>query len=83
MVLDMVKDAGFDPEVAERVIMCESGWKTTASHHNLNGTWDIGLWQINDIHGLPLETRQDPVKSTQFAIKLLNSNRSWNHWVCY
>ena len=82
-VLWRVKEAGFDPYIAKRVIQCESSWKIDVVHINLNGTKDVGLWQINDIHGLSIEERQDPYRATLYAIKLLKSSRSWGHWVCY
>jgi len=82
-VLNRIEEEGFDRERMNRIIMCESGWKPTAKHLNDNGTWDYGLFQINDVHGLSVEDRMDIYKSTEFAIKLLNSKRGFNHWVCF
>mgnify|MGYP001576213828 CR=1 FL=1 len=82
-VLAMVTQAGFNSQTAYKVILCESGWNPQAKHYNPNGTWDIGLWQINDVHGMTWEQRMDPIMATQAAINLLRSPRSWNHWVCY
>lgn len=28
----------------------ESRWQTDAKHKNRNGTWDLGLFQINSVH---------------------------------
>lgn len=81
-VLNRIEEEGFDRERMDRIIMCESGWKPTAKHLNDNGTWDYGLFQINDVHGLSIADRIDIKKSTEFTITLLKSVRSWNHWVC-
>ena len=82
-VLRRVEKVGFNADVIDDIITCESGWRHEATHLNKNGTKDIGLWQINDIHGLSVEDRMDIYKSTEFAIKLLNSKRGFNHWVCF
>ena len=82
-VLCRIQEAGFDPVIANKVITCESGWNPNAIHVNRNNTRDIGLWQVNDVHGLSTEDRKDIYMSTEFAIQLLKSSRSWTHWVCY
>ena len=82
-VLRMVEMAGFDPVVADKIITCESNYKPEAIHINKNDTKDVGIWQINDVHGLSVEERMDPYLSTVYAIRLMESSRSWEHWVCY
>lgn len=83
-VLAMVAEAGFDVVIADRIIRCESGYNPMARNDkNLNGSNDVGLWQINSIHGLSNEARMDPVRSTQFAITLMQSKRGYGHWVCF
>ena len=74
---------GLSWAVAERVLNCESGWNEKAVGDNLNGTKDVGLWQINDIHGLTDEERKDPHVSTSYAIKLIKSDIGFKHWACY
>lgn len=82
-VLNRVEEAGFSPKTANRVINCESGWKTDS--HNWNDPFggSHGIWQLNGVHGLSMEDMLDPYKSTEKAIELLKSTRSWNHWSCY
>lgn len=87
-VLNEVEKAGFSPALADTLITCESGWNPNAKHWNpptptRPGTWDVGLWQINDVHGMSVEERLDPYKNTGMAIQLLKSKRSWKHWVCF
>lgn len=82
-VLCRIQEEGFSPVTANKVIQCESGWNNQATHTNTNGSTDSGLWQINSIHtSLSEAEKKDIYKSTEFAIVLLKSNRSWNHWVC-
>lgn len=86
-VLNKVSEAGFDTVLADKIVNCESGWNVGARHWNpptptRPGSWDIGLFQINDVHGMSIEDRLDPYKNTEMAIELLKSKRSWNHWVC-
>lgn len=61
-------------DVAERMAalaLQESGFETTAIHHNRNGTDDLGLYQTNSIHLARLgQTRQsimDPCESSRAA----------------
>ena len=83
MVLGMVERAGFDPKVADKILICESNYRSEAIHINKNGTRDVGIWQINDEHGLSTEERMDPYLSTLYAIELMRSSRSYGHWVCF
>ena len=80
-VLAMLVEENIDPVKAERVIFCESSWNPKAVNHNRNGSNDMGLWQINSVHNLPDEVRLSPVKSTEFAIKLIKK-KGFQPWVC-
>ena len=78
----------FSFAIIDSLIDCESGWNPQAKHWNpptptRPGSWDVGLWQINDIHGLSVEDRMDVYKSTEYAIKLMTSTTGLSHWVCY
>lgn len=39
-----------DPDLARKIIACESSRKPYAINHNKNGTTDYSFWQINSIH---------------------------------
>lgn len=80
-VLVMLSDAGIDTAKAERIIFCESSWNPRATNLNRNGSNDKGLWQLNSVHGLSDEVRLDPIKSTEFAIKLIKK-QGFKPWVC-
>ena len=81
MVLGMVEEAGFNPKIADKVILAESGWNLKARGDKNKS---LGLWQIHQpAHPIGEVCAFDPICSTEYAIKLLNSNRSWNHWTAY
>ncbi len=74
------------------VIKCESHFRQYDSnnkiltHHNENGTIDIGIAQLNSVHfeeakkmGIDINTTEGNLK---FARYLLESKRGINHWVC-
>lgn len=47
------RTAGFpegDVPTAAAIAMAESGGKPYATHRNVNGTTDYGVWQINSVH---------------------------------
>jgi len=80
LLLGMIEEAGFDPKTAYRVVQCESGWNPNAIGDS-GKSW--GLWQIHQpSHNLG-PASFDPILSTEYAIKLLRSSRSWEHWSCY
>lgn len=81
IILDHAEIYGVDAQMALAVARCESGFKTDAINTNKDGTRDIGLWQINDVHGLSWEFKTDPVKSTRWAMPQLKKNPKI--WVCY
>ncbi len=52
--------------------------KTNTKRKNKNGTYDVGIAQINDVHikNKKKDFRKNPNKSIQFAVKLLQ--KYWN-----
>ena len=80
-VLEMIRKAGFDPKVADKVVQCESQWQPLAIGDNGES---LGLWQIHQpAHPIGEACAFDPVCSTNYAIKLINSRRGFTHWTCY
>jgi hypothetical protein len=52
---------------------------------NTNGTFDVGLFQINDVHSkrISRQDRLDFEKNIKFAYKLRAEQGNWNAWsVC-
>ena len=50
IVLNMVEDAKLNKYEVWSIINCESHWQADAISINTNGTYDVGLWQINSVH---------------------------------
>jgi hypothetical protein len=54
-----------------------------AINWNRNGTWDFGLWQVNQIHGYSKEQLKDFRFNTKVAYKIFkNAGYSFSPWTC-
>lgn len=62
---------------------CESGLRADALNKNKNGTFDIGIGQINDVHAKRISRadRMDFKKNIDF-IYTLYQEQGLNPWVC-
>lgn len=75
----------FEPEgrnVAVRALACfisESGLRPKAVGVNNNGTNDVGVAQINSIHGMSTEARMDYKKNIDKAYTIYK-RRGWGAW---
>lgn len=56
--------------IMEDIAYCESKLKANAVGKNRNGTIDVGVFQINSIHGQKTKDMLDPDKNIAFAKKL-------------
>jgi len=55
----------------------------TQINWNKNGTWDYGLWQINQIHGYTQKQLSDWKLNTDVAYKIyLKAGKSFSPWSC-
>jgi len=74
-----------DTEITKIIatMKCESGLKADSINKNSNGTFDIGVGQINDVHSkrISREDRMDFVKNIDF-IYTLYQEQGLNPWVC-
>lgn len=63
---------------------CEnSKLNPTAINWNKNGTWDYGVWQINQIHGYTQEELSDPYFNTRVAHKIYKAwGNTFSAWTC-
>jgi hypothetical protein len=61
------------------IARCESGLRPAAVHYNRNGTWDAGLFQINQIHGIPKAQLLNPSVNARYAYQLYvkQGTRPW------
>jgi hypothetical protein len=66
-----------------KVMKCESGLRADAINKNTNGTYDLGVGQINDVHNkrISREDRLNFVKNIDFIYKLYQE-QGLNPWVC-
>jgi hypothetical protein len=69
---------------AVSIIQCESGWNQYAINKNTDGSFDTGLWQINNkIHGKSITRGEtfDVEISTKYAMELYKKH-GWKVWIC-
>ncbi len=82
-VLNEVKKAGLNIKEAEIIINCESRWQPDAIGVNKNGSYDVGLWQINSIHkNMTNAEKMDYKTATKWAIDKRLKDGSWRAWSC-
>jgi hypothetical protein len=69
-----------DPELITRIAKAESNLNSKAIGYNTNGTKDVGLLQINDIHNLSMECRLDIHCNLEHAMIMMQSQGTtpWN-----
>lgn len=64
----------------------ESGLNPNAYNWNTNNTADVGLFQINDVHGMSVEDRQNPYKNIDKALSIFegrgNNFSAWYSPYC-
>ena len=65
------------------VAMGESSCVPNALHHNSNGSWDAGLWQINSIHGYTQAWLFVPQNNANAAWQISTRGTNWTPWVVY
>jgi hypothetical protein len=64
------------------IISCESRWNKMAINKNRDGSFDLGLWQINEkYHSIGRDCSFDVYCSTRYAMKLYQE-QGWTPWVC-
>ncbi len=82
-VLNEIAKAGLSTKEADIIITCESRWKPDAIGVNKNGSYDVGLWQINSIHkNITNAGKMDYKEATKWAIDKRLKDGSWRAWSC-
>ena len=69
-------------EEALRIATCESNLRPTARGVNNNGTVDVGLFQINSVHGVSERFLTNPITNTMVAKEIYDGRGNWSAWVC-
>lgn len=83
-VLYMIKEAGLDVELAEKIVQHESWWQEDNTHINKDGSRDRGLWMISEVwHPEVTDScAYDYYCSTLQAIRIWKE-RGPQEWVAY
>ena|SRR3990167_196017 len=83
-VLIMVRNAGLDAELADRIIQHESWWDPNNTHVNKDGTRDRGLWMFHEVFHAEVSDAcaYDWFCSTKEAIRVWKE-RGPQEWVAY
>jgi hypothetical protein len=78
-------ESNYDIMAMIRLAKCESGMRPDALNKNTNGTFDVGLLQINDVHSKRISRtdRMNFEKNIRFAYKLHQEQGSFNAWSCW
>lgn len=71
-----------DPKTALAIAKAESGMRADAKNINRNGSNDVGIFQINSIHGHSIEERLDPIENIRMAREIYE-RRGWEAWSAY
>lgn len=76
--------AGFNEQsvVAAAVATAESSGNPTAVRQDSNGTHDVGLWQVNSVHGYSDSDMEVPSKNVAAAYEVYKSS-GWGAWTTY
>ena len=96
-IADYIKSKGWDYSVAIRLAKSENFWNLTRSFDctrtndaNTNGSYDVGIFQINSIHlarlqelGMTMEDMKDCKKNIDFAYEWIYSYSGWAPWSAY
>ena len=63
-----------DIDTAINIAFAESGFEPLATNYNKNGTWDKGIYRINDVHNVPDTCRLDFRCNIDWAMDEMEKN---------
>lgn len=82
----LAADAGFKTPgqaiTMTAIALAESGGNSDIVGHNRNGTIDVGLWQINSVHGYSESAMKDP-RQNAAAAKKIHEQQGYTAWVAF
>lgn len=78
---EIVRVFGESAENALCIARMESGYRADATNQNTNGTWDLGSFQINDVHGMSWDDRMDARTNIAKAKEIRDAWGSWRAWM--
>ena len=56
--------------VGVAIAKCESGLRQDAVNHNTDGTYDVGIFQINQVHAISQKNLENPYANAGYAYSL-------------
>lgn len=84
MILDYIVEV-FGDDSADAITLinkCENhAFNPHAENWNSNGTWDAGVFQVNEIHGYSMEEMKDWKLNIEVAKKIFDAS-GWSAWSC-
>lgn len=82
IIAEIVRVFGEEAPNAFNVLYCENrGLRPDAVNWNSNGSWDAGIFQVNQIHGYTMEQMKDYKQNIKAAKKIFDG-RGWTAWAC-
>jgi hypothetical protein len=81
--LAATKWSGNDVKIATAVALAESRGKFVKSKQNTNGTYDLGPWQVNSVHGYDEWKMLTDEEYTVNAAYEVWQKQGWNAWTTY
>jgi len=79
---EIVRVFGSQADEALCIAKMESGFRADAVNAaNTNGTADVGVFQINDVHGMSWESRLDARTNITKAKEIRDAWGSWDAWM--
>lgn len=82
-IIDYIYDTfGKDANNAFKVLSCENhSLKTDAQNYNSDGSMDIGVMQINSVHGVPAQYLYDWHSNIAVGYHIFKDS-GWGAWTC-
>lgn len=82
IIAEIVRVFGEEAPNAFNVLYCENrGLNPEAVNWNSNGSWDAGIFQVNQIHGYTMDQMKDYKQNIKAAKKIFDG-RGWTAWSC-
>lgn len=82
IIIRVAVDSGVSPTYMLKLAQCESSMNPKAFNKNRNGTYDLGIFQINSVHKeLSDEDKYDVYESAYWTALQIQLGKQ-NMWVC-
>lgn len=72
--------------ISVSIALAESNGKTDAVNNNTDGTKDVGVWQINDVHAQlwsGKDDRTDPTANAKYMASISGNGTNWQPWTTF